>query len=50
VPQAQPCPPSWRGRLWQVRYAQVRWLLDYISSRYGDPLHALWFRQTHSWF
>jgi hypothetical protein len=50
VPQAQPCPPSWRGRLWEVRYAQVRWLLDYIDSRYGDPLHALWFWQTHAWY
>jgi hypothetical protein len=50
VPQAKPCPPSWRGRLWRVRFAQVRWLLEYIDSRYGDPLSALWFRQAHAWY
>jgi hypothetical protein len=50
VPQAKPCPPSWRGRLWQVRFAQVRWLLEYIGSRYGDPVSALWFRQAHAWY
>jgi hypothetical protein len=50
VPQAQPCPTAWRGRLWSVRFAQVRWLLDYIERRYGDPAHALSFRQAHSYY
>jgi hypothetical protein len=50
VPQAQPCPAAWRGRLWSVRFVQVRWLLDYIDRRYGDPLHALWFRQAQSYY
>jgi hypothetical protein len=50
VPQAQPCPAAWRGRLWGTRFAQVRWLLDYIDGRYGDPLHALAFRRDHSYY
>jgi hypothetical protein len=50
VPQAQPCPTAWRGRLWSVRFAQVRWLLDYIERRYGDPAHALSFQQAHSYY
>jgi hypothetical protein len=50
VPQAQPCPPSWRGRLWEVRFAQVRWLLGYIDSRYGHPLNALQFRRSHGYY
>jgi hypothetical protein len=50
LPQAQPCPPAWRGRLWRVRFAQVRWLLDYIAERYGNPRGALGFRQAHSWY
>jgi hypothetical protein len=50
LPQAQPCPAAWRGRLWDVRYAQVRWLLDYIAGRYGNPQSALHFRHTHSWY
>jgi hypothetical protein len=28
----------------------VRWLLDYIAARYGNPQGALHFRQAHSWF
>jgi hypothetical protein len=50
LPQAQPCPRAWRGRLWHVRFAQVRWLLDYIAARYGDPQSALHFRQAHTWY
>jgi hypothetical protein len=50
VPQAQPCPPAWRGRLWQVRFAQVRWLLDYIDRRYGHPQGALQFRRSHGYY
>jgi hypothetical protein len=50
LPQAQPCPAAWRGRLWEVRFAQVRWLLDYIAGRYGNPQSALRFRQAHSWY
>jgi hypothetical protein len=36
--------------LWGTRFAQVRWLFDYIESRYGDPLHALSFRREHSYY
>jgi hypothetical protein len=50
VPQARPCPHSWRGRLWRARFAQVRWMLDYIESRYGSPLRALSFWQAHAWY
>jgi hypothetical protein len=50
VPQAQPCPRAWRGRLWEVRFAQVRWLLDYIDSRYGHPANALQFRRSRGWY
>jgi hypothetical protein len=50
LPQAQPCPAAWRGRLWQVRFAQVRWLLDYIARRYGNPQGALHFRHAHAWY
>ncbi len=50
VPQTQPCPPAWRGRLWLTRFAQVRWLLDYILSRYGDPIQALTFRRAHGYY
>ena len=50
IPQAQPCPAAWRGRLWTTRFAQVRWLVDYIGRRYGDPQRALSFRRSHSYY
>lgn len=50
IPQANPCPSLWRGRLWETRYAQVRWVLAYIATRYRDPVHALWFRQAHGYY
>jgi hypothetical protein len=50
IPQRNPCPVEWRGRLFKVRYAQVRWLIRYIAGRYGDPLHALWFHWAHGWY
>lgn len=42
VPQANPCPEGWRGRLGVTWREQVRWLLDYIVSHgYGSPAAAL---------
>lgn len=37
IPQANPCPTSWRGRLWETRWAQVRWAIAYMGDRYGSP-------------
>lgn len=50
VPQANPCPSSWRGRLWETRHAQVRWLMDYVFRRYKRPSLALAFRQAHGYY
>lgn len=50
IPQANPCPSGWRGRLWSTRFAQVRWLISYVASRYGSPSRALWFRRGHGWY
>lgn len=50
VPQANPCPTLWRGRLWETRWAQARWLVDYLDSRYGTPSAALSFRMRHGWY
>lgn len=50
LPQASPCPLAWRGRLWETRYAQADWLLDYIERRYGSPSQALAFRRAHGWY
>jgi hypothetical protein len=50
IPQTQPCPTAWRGRLWTTRFAQVRWLLDYVQRRYGDPVRALAFRRSHAYY
>lgn len=41
IPQADPCPFVWRGRLYGTRYVQVRWMVRYISGRYGNPSNAL---------
>jgi hypothetical protein len=41
IPQANPCPSSWRGRLWAARWAQVRWTVAYMAGRYGSP-SATW--------
>jgi hypothetical protein len=46
VPQANPCPYAWRGRLYSTRWAQVRWLIAYVSRRYGDPFRALAYRRA----
>lgn len=43
IPQANPCPSQWHGRLFSTRWAQVRWLIRYIIRRYGDPLTALYY-------
>ncbi len=50
VPQANPCPSSWRGRLWETRYAQCRWFVDYVARRYGSPSNALSFRRGHGYY
>lgn len=50
IPQRDPCPPAWRGRLFTTRYAQVRALQAYIAGRYGDPLAALAFREANGWY
>lgn len=50
VPQANPCPAGWRGKLFVTRWAQARWLIAYVAGRYGDPIRALRFRQQHGWY
>lgn len=50
LPQANPCPREWRGRLWQTRYAQARWLISYIARRYGSPSAALSFRRANGYY
>lgn len=50
IPQAQPCPTEWRGRLWQTRFAQVRYFFAYVKRRYGSPANALAFRRVHHWY
>lgn len=47
VPQANPCPSLWRGRLWETRYAQCRWFVSYVAGRYGTPSAALAYRRAH---
>lgn len=47
IPQANPCPSSWRGRLFSTRFAQVRWGIAYIVDRYGDPIAALAYWDAH---
>lgn len=47
IPQRYYCPRAWRGRLWTTRWAQVRDLIAYVSGRYGDPIHALWYHETY---
>lgn len=39
IPQATPCPTSWRGHLILWR-RQVHWLLRYVKRRYGTPAVA----------
>jgi hypothetical protein len=50
IPQANPCPEAWRGRLGRTWRAQDRWLIAYVARRYGDPLAALAFRNAHGWY
>jgi hypothetical protein len=50
LPQANPCPREWRGRLAKTWRAQVRWLIGYITHRYGSPSRALAFRRTNGWY
>lgn len=41
IPQRDPCPRAWRGRLWRTWRAQVLELLRYVADRYGSPSRAL---------
>lgn len=41
IPQRNPCPAAWRGRLWPTWRAQVRELMRYVHDRYGTPSRAL---------
>lgn len=50
VPQANPCPREWAGRMWESRYAQVRWFVRYVIRRYGSPSAALAFRLRKGWY
>lgn len=50
IPQRNPCPTSWHGRLFAARWAQVRWLISYVYERYGTPHNALEFRTLHGWY
>jgi len=50
IPQAQPCPALWRGRLRTTWQAQVRWLIGYVARRYGSPSQALAFRRANGWY
>jgi hypothetical protein len=47
IPQANPCPSEWLGRLDRTWKAQVRWLMSYLAGRYHDPAHALAFREAN---
>jgi len=47
IPQRNPCPVSWSGRLYGTRYAQVRWLIVYVAGRYGTPSAALAYWNRH---
>lgn len=47
VPQADPCPWEWQGRLAGTWRAQVRWLIAYVKSRYGTPAAALAYHIAH---
>lgn len=50
IPQANPCPREWAGRMWESRYEQVRWFVAYVARRYGSPSAALRFRRAHNWY
>ena len=50
IPQANPCPREWLGRMWETRYAQVRWFIAYVARRYGSPSAALSFRRRKGWY
>jgi hypothetical protein len=50
IPQANPCPAAWRGRLWATWRAQCDWIVAYIAARYGTPSAALAFRIMHHWY
>lgn len=50
IPQANPCPAAWRGRLASTWRAQVEWLLAYLKGRYGSPAAALGFRRGHGYY
>jgi hypothetical protein len=52
IPQALPCSKmSAFGSDYQTNPAtQIRWGLDYIKNRYGDPISAYQFWQANGWY
>jgi hypothetical protein len=50
IPQAQPCPAAWRGRLGATWRAQVRWLIAYVLRRYKLPSVALAHERAYGWY
>jgi hypothetical protein len=50
IPQRVPCPSHWRGRLWETRFEQVRWLFSYIDGRYGHVERALSFKRATGYY
>lgn len=50
IPQRNPCPTAWRGRLGSSGREQVKELLRYVRVTYRDPLGALAFRRVHGWY
>lgn len=47
IPQADPCPALWLGRLDRTWRAQIRWLIAYVAGRYHDPASALAYREAY---
>lgn len=39
-----------QGSGWRAAYAQVKWMLDYIRGRYGNPCGAVSFHNSHNWY
>lgn len=50
IPQRNPCPSAWRGRLGSTGRMQVAELLRYVRDRYGSPSAALAFRRAHGYY
>ena len=50
IPQANPCPHEWRGRLWETRYQQVYWLMRYLESHHGGLPNAVVHKRRTGWY